>query len=946
MKKIFIFLLFSFICQVGNSQTIFQQFYGSGKGIFVDKTNDGFLLIAENDTNYLKITTDVNGNLINTTNLGAKTNKIIHTADDGFAKFTAIPDSLGAKIEKLDASGNTIWTKNYQFFPIEKATDFIQTNDGGFAFVTTIFDSAIIPPQLNKGQVNLIKINAVGDVEWNSVTDTSQISAFQALLVQKTDGSFVLSTLWKNNFFGTAGLQLLHFSASGDYQNNTIVKPAQSSAGSTALHKSLQLQTTEDNHFIYTYYFHYTTPHSSSVGIQYAKEDEWDTDDISGESYGVGTLGNYYFYSTIPTSDGGAILCTNSTQWGIGGNPTDTLFHTLRKVDQLGNTSWIRTTPDKVHYGIELDNHYYALTGEQDSLIYLLLMDGDQGVSLTGKIVADLNNNCQADADEEGIGNWVVSASTPTSTFYGLSDTLGNYSIALPLGSYDVIANSLTDYWEETCTGTAVVTVTDYANLDTVNFFPHPVVECPSLNINISSPTFHACDTLLFMVDYENIGTNVANDVFAEISFHEKITIDSASIPYANTSDNIYNFTLPALGVGEDGQFQIYAHLACDAVVGQTLFAQAKIFPDEFCNTPPQWDQSHISITGVCEMDSVAFYIKNTGTADMQDYVQGIIIEDEVLGLTAPIKVDAGDTKAFRFAKNGTSYYFMADQPIGHPGHSMPRVAIEGCGTNTTGTFSTGHVLPYPEDDEDFFVSMDQKEVLAPDTSVAVALNFPVGYGVQHYINANQSVEYHISFENAKDDTITHVVINNIISNNLDLSTLKMGASSHPYRLRIIGDTLQFIFENIQLLKSTDNIFKSNGFVDFKLDQKQDLSNGTIIHNSSLIFFDQDTAIVPAPIFNTIGKDFVIVANDIFLLEKLSIQAIPNPVTDFVQFKIDHSNYKEGQLEIMTSSGQKILTRTLNSNTLTIPKNLLPKGVLFFTITLDNHRHTGKIIVL
>lgn len=943
MRTTFIFSLCFIISQIAFSQTIFQQTYGVGKGIYVEKTNNGFLLIAENETEYLKITTDLDGNLINTTSLGAKTKKIIRTLDNGFAKLTVIPDSLGAQIEKLDAAGNTVWTKSYQFFPLEQATDFIQTTDGGFAFVMTVIDSTILPPQFNQIQIDIVKTNANGDVEWNTVTNPSEINAYSALLIQKTDGSFVAATLWKENIYSTAGIQTLNFSIDGTYLGASTVQPT--SPGDTYLHH-LEFKPTADNNFIYSYSRFHGTSNTNSHGLHFNKIGTWSTENTASDSYGHGTSGNFHFYSTVPTSDGGAILCADIEKWGIGLFESDTISYTLRKVDQLGNTSWTSTAVNKAFYGIELDNHFYALTGEQDSLVYLLLMDGDQGITLTGNITADLNSNCQADATEEGLGNWMVSASTPTSTFYGLSDSSGNYSIALPPGNYDVKANSLTDYWDETCTGVASITISDYTDLDTVNFYPHATIECPSLSINISSPEFHACDTIQFMVDYENVGTIVANDVFAQVSFHEKIVIDSASTPYSNLANNIYNFGLPPLNIGEGGQFQIFAHIACDVVENQALFAQAKIFPDEFCNTSPLWDQSHISITGACEADSVAFFVSNVGDGNMQGYSDIFIIEDIVLGLVSPVKITSGDTKTFRFAKDGTSYYLMSNQTNGHPGQSKPRLAIEGCGTNASGSFSTGNVLQYPKDDEDFFVSMDQKEVKAPDTLATSSQNSPAGYGSAHYINTNQAIDYYIAFKNKKDDTITHIVIDNIISNSLDLSTLQMGASSHPYRLQIIGDTLRFIFENIELPQSEDNVFKSKGFVNFKIDQKPDLAEGTIINNQSFIYLDQDAAITTTTIFNTVGKDFVIVSNDHILSEKFTIQAIPNPITEFVQFKINDINFKKGQLDIMTTTGQQILTRKLNTNTLVLPRNLLPNGTLFFIITLDGLRHTGKLIVL
>ena len=57
-------------------------------------------------------------------------------------------------------------------------------------------------------------------------------------------------------------------------------------------------------------------------------------------------------------------------------------------------------------------------------------------------------------------------------------------------------------------------------------------------------------------------------------------------------------------------------------------------------------------------------------------------------------------------------------------------------------------------------------------------------------------------------------------------------------------------------------LVQTHGFIEFKIDQHKDLSDGTVIENQVAIFFDFNKPIITNQVFNTIGFPFTrILAN-------------------------------------------------------------------------------------
>jgi hypothetical protein len=83
------------------------------------------------------------------------------------------------------------------------------------------------------------------------------------------------------------------------------------------------------------------------------------------------------------------------------------------------------------------------------------------------------------------------------------------------------------------------------------------------------------------------------------------------------------------------------------------------------------------------------------------------------------------------------------------------------------------------------------------------------------------------------------VVIRDTLDMDLDIFSVKPGASSHPYQFIMHGPrVLEWEFDSILLPDSNVNEARSHGFLTFQVKQNSDLAEGTVVSNRAGIYFD------------------------------------------------------------------------------------------------------------
>ncbi len=583
--------------------------------------------------------------------------------------------------------------------------------------------------------------------------------------------------------------------------------------------------------------------------------------------------------------------------------------------------------------------------------VYLIKVDsnGNNGSHLlTGNITHDIDLDCDVDTTENGLAGFVVVARGLIDN-YGITDQNGFYNIDLDLGIYQVHVNPPCDYWD-ICINDIDIELLNTYDTTNVDFEAQAIIDCPYMEVDISTPLLRRCMNNTYFVNYCNNGTSTAEDVTIEVALDSFMVVDSTSIPISSVVGSTYIFEIGDLEMQECGSFNVYLTFdpTCfETSIGETYCVEAQVFPDSSCLPPPMWSGANIELDAECNPDSVSFFIQNTGTAPTSEILDFVIIEDEVILFQGNFDLGVGEVQTEKVPSNGSTYRMEAEQEPFHPFNKQVSITVEGCGENSMGTISTGYVNQYPDNDEAPSFSIDCIEVIGsfdPNDKQAI----PIGYGEEHYIEQNIPIEYKIRFQNTGTDTAFTVVLLDTLSQFLNPMTVRPGASSHPYTYSISGPgIMEFRFDNIMLPDSNVNEMLSHGFVKFEIEQMLDNPIGSIIENSAAIYFDFNEPVITNTTFHEIGEDFIIT----FIVEppgasQSSMTVAPNPFKEYTLLELEGEPMKDITLLVYNSMGQTVRSEQFESNRLQFYREQLISGIHFFQVVQNgNLISSGKMVV-
>jgi hypothetical protein len=121
---------------------------------------------------------------------------------------------------------------------------------------------------------------------------------------------------------------------------------------------------------------------------------------------------------------------------------------------------------------------------------------------------------------------------------------------------------------------------------------------------------------------------------------------------------------------------------------------------------------------------------------------------------------------------------------------------------------------------------------------------YPPGQCEALYVRKNAPLTYTVQFQNTGTAEALEVAIQDTLDPSLDLTTLKIMASSHPMVTEVLpGNILLFQFHDIHLPDSTANEAGSHGYVIYEIWPNAAVSSGTQVSNSADIYFDYNPAV-------------------------------------------------------------------------------------------------------
>lgn len=571
-------------------------------------------------------------------------------------------------------------------------------------------------------------------------------------------------------------------------------------------------------------------------------------------------------------------------------------------------------------------------------------------------VFADDNANCQKEEGERRLDNWQVQILSKPSNVKKILTTndLGRIegTVFLPEDDKSIEVSVVTPInLGGQCQTTKTYADSEKTSLIEADFPINLVNDCQLLTVDIATPFLRRCFSNTYTVHYCNYSAETILGGQIEVILDEFLEMEESELTFTNPEQGGYVFELSDIVGGDCQSFTFKVKVSCDAELGQTHCAEARIFPAETCvPNDPQWTGASIAVEGFCEGDSVRFRIKNVGKVDMLKESGFIVTEDVLMLKRGAFQLGAGASEVLSFPANGATYHLMAEQEDFHPGRNHPSVHVEGCG----GINSPGLVNAIAQNDADLFVSKDcQPNIGAFDPNDKSAV--PTGIGTLNYIPKNTDIDYKIRFQNTGTDTAFNIVILDTLSQNLDAASVLPGAASHDYQFALLTDPttnakiLSFSFDNIMLPDSNINEVASNGFVQFSIAQQLDLADETELENTAAIYFDFNEPVITNTVFHTIGMPigrFVTDIDELILPTNRKIQFSPNPFYERTTMVIGGPLIKKGKLQLYDLTGKLIQEQSFSGSSTVIYRNNLTNGIYFYKVfEADQLLNNGKLIL-
>jgi len=598
-----------------------------------------------------------------------------------------------------------------------------------------------------------------------------------------------------------------------------------------------------------------------------------------------------------------------------------------------------------------------SISGTSNTYYFITVLEDI--VRIKGTLYVDKNSNCTydtlADASANINGLGIIAINSRNEHYFGTIDNHGNYYVTVPdTGTYTIkLNNNPFQTFTSVCANTVHLT-SDYFD-STYLFdvgFNTQYTDCSFPIVNIGTSTnFRRCRTSDFNINYINLGLQAMQNAYIDVTL-EEMNIMHATIPYDSLGNSVYRFHINNLIFGQTGTISLTAYVHCDeTILGQTLCAEAHIYPDAICTTP-SYTGSNIVASVQCLGDSVQFKLQNNG-GNMQSIKRYIVIQDDVMRIRNNYNLSAGQTLTETIpTDSGSTYRIVAEREIDFPsvlGDPFTTAAIENC--EPIDNFNTGYFTQFPNYDGEPFRSVSCNVIIGsydPNDKVA----FPVGYATQHYIEANTAIDYQINFQNTGNDTAFKIIVVDSIAATLDINSIELGVSSHAFIFqRMDSNTVAFVFNDINLVDSNRNEALSHGFVKFRIKQKANNPDGTKIYNKAAIYFDYNAPIITNQTYHTIGREFI----EVRLLSAVKntrynikdVKVFPNPFRDKTQIIVEGEELKDASLILMNMEGQVMKTIPASTpNIFNIYREDLASGMYLFKIMQHNEVVTnGKLVV-
>ncbi|MEO1435381.1 MAG: hypothetical protein AAFV80_07585, partial [Bacteroidota bacterium] len=651
---------------------------------------------------------------------------------------------------------------------------------------------------------------------------------------------------------------------------------------------------------------------------------------------------------SVELNSGGFIFVGRFDQFGPNGK--DAILRTNELGDLLSYTTIDDAAISISGEVINSGGAFILIGGEKGTNAYVSRrsnMGNLNSIDLNGAVYSYANTLCSAPAgDTISWANWQIQFSKGSTTYLTTSDTLGNYALQVDTGFYQVEVIPPRPYWALCDPNLQIGTLSTGTSVEQ-DLLITKTLDCQELTVDMNAPFLRRCFPNFYTVDVCNSGTLEQTAPVVEVVLDPFFNFQAANPAPSQILGDTLIFLLESMDIGTCVEIDIVAELSCDAELGQAHCSTVTGLPSEACLFPgPTWDDTIIEVAAQCLNDSLRFILSNTGAAGMSEPRDYLIIQNDQLFDQGTFQLASGENLELSVPKDGSTWRLEAQQAPDYSNSTIVSKTVEGC---ADGSFSTGYLTMFPVDDPFEYMHTDcQENIGAYDPNDKLAS--PKGWGAEQFIETNTPITYRVRFQNTGTDTAFNVVVVDPISPNLDINSLRMGASSHDYTYSIEdGRLLKVRFDNIMLPDSNVNEPLSNGFFTFRIKQMPDLPLGTIIENSAGIYFDFNPPIITNTYQHEVGE-FLVETGSIeppLNIDDDEVVAIPNPFTEQTRIQLPAGGSMDRfEFRLFDPMGRLIVQQDFMGTVFDFQTNGLIKGLYYFEVRSDEERlYKGKLVV-
>lgn len=550
---------------------------------------------------------------------------------------------------------------------------------------------------------------------------------------------------------------------------------------------------------------------------------------------------------------------------------------------------------------------------------------------LTGNVFRDLNKNCVKDNGESNLPKILVEGITGNVKQYGYTNNNGDFRMPVLQGDYEFSVSTNNNTWK-TCNKS--ISSSTYNFNDTLFLGMQVNSLCPFMTVDIQSTILRRCVESNIFIDYSNTGTLKATNAYVDVTLDPFFEFISSTIPFSNQTGNVYRFLLGDIDENGSGSFSIKVKVSCNAQLGQIHCAEAHIYPDTPC---VQSARALIRTAVSCLGDSIELIIRNDGTKDMAAAKNWWVVDLSKSNSNiqsfdgGTFYLSAGQMYTKKIASR-SRVLFIAEQDESYPYNKTSRTEIISCTQNPLPGSPPLNISNLDEE-EPYLSKFCERNRGSFDPNDITG--YPEGITDKRFIDNEQQLDYVIRFQNTGTDTAFNIRIEDQIpTKELDLATLSLGASSHPYQFILSPEgKLIFSFSNVLLPDSNINEAASHGFVQYSIKPIDKLSNGTKILNDALIYFDFNDGVNTNVDLHTIGSPIPVKVNEVNNVNEIDFTIEPNPMTEYSTISI-HAKSKNEQFKLscLDVHSRQMWEMDVKGNRAAIQKGDMKPGVYFLVL--------------